>query len=417
MRESPKPPAVIITGLPWLRTGTGKVMEAQVEFFRSIGWKVIFVACPHTSRQGYNHPVWNQFEQQSSDLKADHVFVATFPSHLSKGGAVGKAYRRWTKKNAMHWAMEPGTKATIPVALTDILKTHDVRLLLANHIYTLSLAKRLRAKVRQFNIPPLVLVTHDVQSHILQDNSVVNPFSRQPDPLLALVDTELQALRTADYLVHVSEADQRFFKKYLPNMPQRVAFPTAPDRVNLVYPMPADRFSDFLFVGSNHVGNLDAVNWLFESVTPLFRKNFSIRIVGTIEQLVRDRSKELYKKFSNFFVGAVDDPLMHYLTSHCVMIPMVSGRGVSIKTIEACSLGRPIVGTPLAFRGLPMEAVRTAGLQIYETPFDFAQAAVSALETPARFREASAKLYYSLFSKEAFRSSMQSVLTDLKVRY
>ena len=58
---------------------------------------------------------------------------------------------------------------------------------------------------------------------------------------------------------------------------------------------------------------------------------------------------------------------------------MVSGTGVSIKTIEALALGKPFVGTSKAFRGMPMDRIEKAGLRAHDTPREFADAIVDAL--------------------------------------
>jgi hypothetical protein len=39
--------------------------------------------------------------------------------------------------------------------------------------------------------------------------------------------------------------------------------------------------------------------------------------------------------------------------ARCVSATMVSGTGISIKTIEALALGKPFVGTSKAYRGMP----------------------------------------------------------------
>ncbi len=67
---------------------------------------------------------------------------------------------------------------------------------------------------------------------------------------------------------------------------------------------------------------------------------------------------------------------------------MVSGRGISIKTIEALALGIPFVGTTKAFRGMPMHAVKAAEQQPFDKPEAFAAAIAAALggQTGARNR-------------------------------
>jgi hypothetical protein len=89
---------------------------------------------------------------------------------------------------------------------------------------------------------------------------------------------------------------------------------------------------------------------------------------------------------------------------------MVSGRGVSVKTVEAAAIGRPIVGTRYAYRGLPKSEVRASGLRICDDPREFALEILSILESPNGAMEASRKLYKSLFSFDRFEKAMSEAL-------
>jgi hypothetical protein len=89
---------------------------------------------------------------------------------------------------------------------------------------------------------------------------------------------------------------------------------------------------------------------------------------------------------------------------------MVGGRGVSVKTVEAAAIGRPIVGTRFAFRGLPLNAVKAAGIRICDDPREFAAEILLALQSPQPRKEASRKLYKSLFSHGRFENAMNEAL-------
>jgi hypothetical protein len=406
-------PAVVITGLPWLRTGSGKVMEEQVAFFKSIGWIVFFVACPFTAKQTLSDPIWEQFKQQSSDLAADATAIAAFEKPVRRRGPFGKLEARWKKINALHWRMSLSQMVILTDELRDDLRAADVRLILANHVYTLELAKRIKAEVVKRNVP-LCVVTHDVQSHILSDNSIVNPFTKRPDRLQDLEETEVRALSAAQYLIHVSHDDLGFFERRLPAIRQTAILPCAPDRTDLGVDRPGEKGADFLFVGSNHIANSEAIEWLLKDVYPNFDEpKPSLRIVGKVDRLVEAKHPDLFNRYRSFFIGEVPDLIDEYLSARCILIPMISGRGVSIKTVEATSMGLPIVGGAAAFRGLPSQAVKNSGLSIYSSAGEFATAAQEALRNPGPFREASISLYHALFSREAFATSMVGVLNDL----
>jgi glycosyltransferase involved in cell wall biosynthesis len=60
--------------------------------------------------------------------------------------------------------------------------------------------------------------------------------------------------------------------------------------------------------------------------------------------------------------GSVDEALLMklYRTAEAVVIPLPSGTGTSVKTIEAMAAGLPVLGTSAAFRGLAVTDGETA---------------------------------------------------------
>jgi hypothetical protein len=89
---------------------------------------------------------------------------------------------------------------------------------------------------------------------------------------------------------------------------------------------------------------------------------------------------------------------------------MVSGTGVSVKTVEALALGKPFVGTSKAFRGMPMDRLEKAGLRAHDTPQEFADAIVDALSREQVASAASRAAYFGIFSKQSVFASRDEAL-------
>jgi hypothetical protein len=89
---------------------------------------------------------------------------------------------------------------------------------------------------------------------------------------------------------------------------------------------------------------------------------------------------------------------------------MVSGTGISIKTIEALALGKPFVGTSKAYRGMPMDRIEQAGLQAHDTAQEFANAIVHALTREQLASAESRAAYRDIFSKQAGFASRDEAL-------
>ena len=144
------------------------------------------------------------------------------------------------------------------------------------------------------------------------------------------------------------------------------------------------------------------MKWFFEQVWPLIAdRGYTIKIAGPIDMLVRKDLPEIYKSYGSYFVGPIAELTSSYHAARCVIAPMVSGTGISVKTIEALALGKPFVGTSKAYRGMPIDRIRLTGLEAHDTPQDFASAIVRALSEEQLAANASRCAYNSLFSKPA----------------
>jgi polysaccharide biosynthesis protein PslH len=219
-----------------------------------------------------------------------------------------------------------------------------------------------------------------------------------------LLESEVAQLRSPDALVHLSVNDFKFFEKELPAKAHFLALPTIDQQfissVKAATPLPEP--IDLLFVAHWHLPNLTAIQWFFKNVWPLVAdRNYKFRIVGRIGMLAEGQAPELYEQFRDCFVGEVVDLAPHYRSARCVIAPMISGSGISIKTIEAFALGKAFVGTAKAFRGMPMERLEELGVHAYDEPQAFADAIISTMNNLPAAERVSQAAYDALFSTKA----------------
>jgi len=206
-------------------------------------------------------------------------------------------------------------------------------------------------------------------------------------------------------LVHCSVNDLKFFQKLIRDKQHVLTLPAVDETfisaANCASPSPAKTIH-LLFVGASHVANLAAIRWFFEYLWPRTAdQRYSLKIVGDIDILVSRDLPQIYEKFHSCFAGRADDLVPYYRAARCVFAPMVSGCGISIKTIEAIALGKPFIGTSKAFRGMPMDRVESAGLGMHDDPQAFADAIVSALDAEQMAGALSRAAYDQLFSLQA----------------
>ena len=353
---SGQPPAVIIVGPPWPRSGTGRVIQNQIHYYRELGFFTVFIAVPFA---WYFIPVAQDPREMIAglnELGADRMFMATLDQKIYTAAKYKASVLQACLGTALDWRVALAKEARLNHEDLNFLRSLRAVFFHVNHVYTLGFAAKLRRQLFGDGLPvPIILETHDVQSQLLEEKGERNPWTRRPDRFERLIKSEIALLEKANALIHLSVEDFRLFQAWMPSKPQFLVFPTIDENfistVNGAAP-PAESM-DLLFVGQSHFANLDAMKWFFDRVWPLIAdRRYILKIVGPIGSMVQRELPRLHETFRTCFAGEVADLIPYYRAARCVIAPMVSGSGTSIKTIEALALGKPFVGTSKAFRGM-----------------------------------------------------------------
>lgn len=114
--------------------------------------------------------------------------------------------------------------------------------------------------------------------------------------------------------------------------------------------------------------NAEGLRWFVEHVLPLLGPGLRIAVAGKGgDAIVTPPVTSL---------GFVPDAVEFMRSCRVVCIPSVAGGGVQVKTLDAISVGRPIVATPTALRGIADPPVTTV---VAETPEEFARCILRAV--------------------------------------
>jgi glycosyltransferase involved in cell wall biosynthesis len=411
---STKSKTVVIVGPPWPRSGTARVIQNQIDYYRTRGYFTVFICVPVHCSYTESYSDWDDIKTGMQELGADRIFFAPIDNRRFM---VAK-YTGWLKHlfsgTALDWIVMTAMSARLPEDAVRFIGEQPVSLLDVNHVFTLGFAQQLLQRVvRSGRGVPVVLETHDVQSHLLEERHELNPWTHRADRSNRLLDSELTLLKKAKVLVHCSVDDFNFFKTHLPGMSHVLALPTIDEtfvsKVDVAAPDPDP--IDLLFVGQSTNPNCAAMKWFFEEVWPIIAdRGYRVKIVGQVSMLVRKNLPEIHEAFGSLFVGPVADLAPVYRAARCVFAPMISGTGISIKTIEALALGKPFIGTSMAYRGMPMDRIAKFGLHPQDTPQAFADAIVNALADERMAANASRLVYENLFSPKAAFSSRDEAL-------
>src|SRR5712692_7570292 len=263
-----KSPAVIIVGPPWVRSGTARVIQNQIEYYRLRGYMTVFLGVAVTRFHVRNNVVWDDFQRGVHELGADRASSAVLepvrrPKYYAR--KFTSLVRHRLRGTMLNWIVDIARTAQLPDDFVRFLRDLPVALIHVNHVYTLGFAHRLRRQwVRNGHRVPMIVETHDVQSHILQERGDLNPWTRRPDTLDRLLRSEKALLKKANVLVHCSVDDIKFFQKLMPDKPHVLALPAIDEAFVSVVNGASSALAktiDLLFVGADHVANLAAVKW------------------------------------------------------------------------------------------------------------------------------------------------------------
>jgi glycosyltransferase involved in cell wall biosynthesis len=415
-------PLAVVIGPPWLRTGTGRVIEDQIAYYRDRGFATAFVGVPVNEAHVSENQMWAELADAAGELGADHVSFAILDPPQNPKTLRRRIRQRLAPRTALDWIVEVGYCSRPSSTLVDYLSKRDIALLHVNHVFTLGFMRRLRQELGQFSHGvPLLVETHDVQSEVLRDRNERNPWTGRPDKLNSLLRAELSHLKVADVLIHLSVDDERFFSKKLPQKPQLLVRPLIADAfVEAVAAATKIEPIDILLVGTGYQANSEAVEWFLTSVWPLIaRQRFTLCIVGAVKYFLQLSRPELHDQFRNCFVGPVADLAPYYRTARCVIAPMRSGGGISVKTIEALALGMPFIGTTKAYRGLPPEPLTRHGIRSHDDPRSFADGILHAISAGDDIGKRGRAVYDELFSRDACyatRDQAVRIARDLHAR-
>ena len=117
------------------------------------------------------------------------------------------------------------------------------------------------------------------------------------------------------------------------------------------WPENTEQKDSFLFYGYwKRPENTEGLIWFFENVVPLCKKKHTFVIIGDGLDVSQ---YECLGAANISYLGFVKDPLDGILSSKAVVVPLFQGAGVKVKVVDSFTAGTPVIGTDLAFEGLP----------------------------------------------------------------
>lgn len=329
------------------------------------------------------------------------------PIHWQFWWELPSVYRR----SFAYWRTLPAKLAPIPTNLREFARRHSVSAIICNHYFNLPFATRLRALCPSARI---LLETHDLQSLHYVDDDLKHPLTGKPQLLPDLLSDELEIARQADVLIHLSEHEAKEFSVHLTERPHFTIFPDCPRNYTsaTVARHCKDRF-DFLIVADGNNPNYRSLCWFLDNVwSEELQRRCSLKIVGAIDRRFDPWKDPRYVKYRECFLGRVSDAAPYYRSAGTVLLPTIAGHGVSMKTVEAISFGKPIIATPLAFRGFERHVPEGLRAQFSTSAEEFRRQLLEAAgRDPKKSDPQSISLYERLFTPESRLARFSELLS------
>jgi len=164
----------------------------------------------------------------------------------------------------------------------------------------------------------------------------------------------------------------------------------------------------FLFVGSDFFANVEGIKWFCREVMP--RSSFKLKIVGN----GLDKYSEELSADNVTVHGFAADLAEFYRDAIAVICPVFLGSGMKVKTVEAISYAKFVIGTPHSFVGIETEP---SWCRVCYSPTEFNSAmeerASYVRRAGSRYCESAAIFFDNNFSTAALVQKFDTIITRL----
>lgn len=266
-------------------------------------------------------------------------------------------------------------------------------------------------EIRSITTAPVVLRAHNLEHRIRAMMSVndSNLFRKYYLSVLSrrLLELETEAARQFDAVVPISETDASWFRSIAGDKPVFLSETGADEALMLPEPPPEN--PKVGFIGAmNWQPNTDGLKWFISEVWPEVTLKIPAATLHVAGRGLR-QGATLPSGLNIFNEGEPDDARKFMAANHVMIAPLFAGSGIRIKIIEAMSTGRPVVATPVAVAGLPVENGRE--LMVASNPASFSTAIIRLLEEP-ELRTLTGRAAVSLVKERYHNSTITARLIE-----
>ena len=217
-----------------------------------------------------------------------------------------------------------------------------------------------------------------------------------------IIRSESYLSRKADYRIVLSLRDKKRVEELYRVKVNRIIPLGIEDKFKKAEFVTSDR--KCLLLGAFCEANLEGYQWFVDNVSPYL----------SCKTVIAGKGFEAYKgrwESENVSVlGYVENLNVIYSDASCVAIPLFSGAGMKVKTVEALMFGKTIFGTDEAYSGFEKNCgylCNDAGEFIEKINNYISQGR-------PKYNEKARKIYEDFYSMESGKKDFEKILIDLK---
>jgi len=209
------------------------------------------------------------------------------------------------------------------------------------------------------------------------------------------------AVKYSDKIISLNERDASAIRKEYGRYPDKLIPITLKSPVRKVEEVQSKN-REALFLGSYFFGNVQGLKWFCDEVLP--KIDIHLTIVGaSMDRFANDVT--VNDKIT--ICSDVPDVAPYFEAADFVVLPIISGSGMKVKTAESLMNGKYIIGTDEAFRGY--EITDEVGKKCNDAN-EFV-AAINNLSLPYKFNRPSRDLFEKKYSFQSSLSAFKDILS------
>ena len=352
----------------------------------------------------YTFQVRNYVGNDAEMIEGEHPICKFYP--------IIKRYSFWHFLNSIINRLTPfnpwNRKTVIQPIVADVFKGIKFDLVISRYIYPL-------CDYKYWEIAPLLI---DIDDHPYQ---VYETICKNSVPLgLKNIGKYLTKIHT-NYIINKSAGGWIANEEQLHLCGKNYGFlPNIPQMPSVKYNVDYNSRNYLFTVGDmGYKPNKDGVTTFLTKIWPLFHQkhpNVSYYIAG---KGATDAEKKSWNNYEGVkYLGFVEDLEALYEKTLATVVPIYSGGGTCIKTLESMAYSRPCISTSFGARGIANDVIQgEKGILLFENAESFIHAYDRLLEKNCchRIEMQGKNVQLSSYSVNAFNDAIDKVIKNCNI--